>query len=73
MKGKHSVSFPYGNGTLSVAIDVVEATSGRAMVQECLLNGYAKSGYDDAAWPGGEWMKYTIQEPLVDVELGISQ
>ena len=42
-------------------IDVVEATSGRAMAcagNVCLNEALPNpNGYDDAAWPGGEWME----------------
>ena len=53
-------------------IDVAEATSGRAMtctgtvcLNEALPN---PNGYDDAAWPGGEWMEiYNSGTTAVDV------
>ena len=42
-------------------IEVVEATSGRAMActgNVCLNEALPNpNGYDDAAWPGGEWME----------------
>ena len=53
-------------------IDVVEATSGRAMActgNVCLNEAMPNpNGYDDAAWPGGEWMEiYNSGTTAVDV------
>jgi len=49
-------------------IDVAEATSGRAMTctgNVCLNEAMPNpNGYDDATWPGGEWMEIYNSEPL---------